>query len=108
MYQTLDNFRDLLKQADPDITKDFGRGKGDYTVWSEYELDGLHGGNSFQEMTWRILVERFTHDQNDPIVPGIMQALMDKGIAFQYSKRRSNDQELLYHAWDCEVIHGEV
>ena len=108
MYQTLDNFRDLLLGVDPDTTKDFGRGKGDYTVWTEYELDGLHGGNVFAEMTWRILVERFTHDQEDPIVTGIMQALMAAGIPFEYSKRRNTDQELLYHAWDCEVAHGEI
>ena len=109
MWEILENFKQLILGVDPKATRDFGRGSGDYTILSEYELDGLHGGDRYAEIKWRILVERFTHDQEDPVTLALMDALAAaENITFQYSKRRNSDQELLYHAWDCEVSGGQI
>ena len=109
MYDILDQFKALLLSVDPALLHYFGRGSGNYTVWTEYELDGLHGGNQYAEIKWRILVERFTTDQDDTIAQALMAALShNENIIFQYSLRRNVDQEIIYHAWDCEVTSGEV
>lgn len=109
MWEILKSFKQLILSVDPKATRDFGRGNKDYTVWSEYELDGLHGGDRIAEPKWRILVERFTYDQEDPIALALMNALASaENVTFQYSKRRNSDQELLYHAWDCEVSGGQI
>ena len=104
MWSILERIMALILSVDPSATRYFGRGTGSYTVWAEYELDGLHGGDDLAEPVWRILIERFTTDQNDPVVTAMMNALgKEEGVTFQYSVRRNRDQELLYHAWDCEV-----
>lgn len=109
MWEILEEFKQLLLTADPDATRDFGRGNKGYTVWSEYELHGLHGGDRIAEPSWGILVERFTSTSDDPIAIAIMDTLAAAGnVSFQYSKRRNADQELVYHAWDCEVTRGEI
>ena len=110
MYTILDAFKAMLLTVDPAATHYFGRGTGStYTVWTEYELDGLHGGNEYAEYTWRILVERFTTVQDDTIVRAIMAKLeAADNVTYQYSLRRNVDQELIYHAWDCEVTVGTV
>ena len=104
MWEILDKIKALILTVDPDALRYFGRGEGNYTVFAEYELDGLHGGNTYSENKWRVLIERFTTIQDDPIVLAMMDALEGSDdVAFKYSLRRNNDQELIYHAWDCEV-----
>lgn len=103
MWDILDRFKALILTVDPSASRYFGRGEGDYTVWAEYELDGLHGGDEYCEYKWRVLVERFTDKQDDTIARDIMDKLGANGVSFKYSLRRNNDQELIYHAWDCEV-----
>lgn len=105
MWDILERFKALLLTVDPNASRYFGRGEGDYTVWAEYELSGLHGGDVYSEYKWRVLVERYTDKQDDIIARVIMNKLANAdGVTFQYSLRRNNDQELIYHAWDCEVI----
>ena len=107
MYDLLDTFKALLLTVDPSATQYFGESDTAYTVWSEYELDGLYGGNVNALPKWRVLVERYTHDANDSIVRELMTKFEDaSGITFQYSLRRNVELKLLYHAWDCEVTHG--
>lgn len=104
MYGILDEFKALILTADPSATHYFGRGEGAYTVWTEYELEGLHGGNVYTEYKWHVLIERYTTEQDDQIAMSIMTALGSAdNVVFQYSLRRNTDQELIYHAWDCEV-----
>ncbi len=105
MWDILERFKALILTVDPDALRYFGRGTGSYTVWAEYELSGLHGGDVYSEYKWRVLVERYTDKQDDIIARDIMGKLAGAdGVTFQYSLRRNNDQELIYHAWDCEVI----
>lgn len=107
MYEILDGFRDMILSVDPSATRYFGRGEGAHTIWTEYELDGLYGDNAMQEYTWRILVERYTCDQDDPIARALMEKLSStSGVTAQYALRRNNDLEMLYHAWDCEVVRS--
>ena len=66
MYQILDDFKALLLTVDANISHYFGLSDGEpwrpYTVWTEYELDGLYGGDTYAEPVWRVLVERYTKD----------------------------------------------
>ena len=103
MQSILNAFRDNLLTADADATHYFGRGDGDYTVWTEYELDGMHAGDVLAEPLWRVLVERFTTDENDAITQAIFKMMLESEYTFQYSLRRGTDGERLYHTWDCEV-----
>lgn len=113
MFALLDEFKALILTADPKATHYFGLNESDpwqpYTVWAEYELDGLHGGDTYTETVWRILVERFTKTESDTVVTAIMNTLKTApGVTFQYSVRRNRELGVLYHAWDCEVISGTL
>lgn len=104
MWEKLNAFQALLLTADPTASHYFGTGEGSYTVWAEYELDGLHGGNVYAETKWRVLVERYTTTENDPIVIAIMNKLAAaENVTFEYSVRRNQDLKITYHAWNCEV-----
>lgn len=104
MWGILDRVKALILTADPDALRYFGRGTGSYTVWAEYELHNLYAGDAIRESKWSVLIERFTTAQDDPIVLAMMTALADaEGVTFRYSLRRNNDQELIYHSWDCEA-----
>lgn len=113
MYDLLNDFKALLLTADPQITHYFGLNEDDpwhpYTVWTEYELDPLMGGGGYTEPKWRILVERYTKDENDAVVVAIMNLLKSApGVVFEYSLRRNQELRMLYHAWDCEVVSGTL
>ena len=104
MWEILNKIKALVLAADPKALRYFGRGEGNYTVWSEYELRNLYAGDSIRESKWSVLIERFTILQDDPVVLSMMAALAGaEGVTFRYSLRRNNDQELIYHSWDCEV-----
>lgn len=113
MFDILNDFKALLLTADASATHYFGLSDGEpwrpYTVWTEYELDGLHGGDTYTEMVWRVLVERYTKDEDDTAVTAIMNKLKSApGVTFQYSLRRNQELGMLYHAWDCEVASGTL
>lgn len=113
MYQILDDFKSLLLTVDANISHYFGLSDGEpwqpYTVWTEYELDGLHGGDTYAEPVWRVLIERYTKTENDDVVLAMMAKLETApGVTFQYSLRRNQELGMLYHAWDCEVSSGTL
>ena len=113
MYQILDDFKSLLLTVDTKITRYFGLSDSEtwrpYTVWTEHEFDPLYGGNGYAEPMWRVLVERYTKDEDDAIVRAIMNKLeAAPGVTYRYSLRRNQELRMLYHAWDCEVSSGTL
>lgn len=113
MYEILNDFKELILSADPKASRYFAKNEADpwtpYTVWTEYELTGQHGGDVYAEPVWRVLVERYTKDQDDAIVGQIMETLCAaSGVAFEYSLRRNRELDIVGHFWDCEVAHGAV
>lgn len=113
MYQILDDFKALLLTVDANISHYFGLSDGEpwrpYTVWTEYEFDPLYGSNGYAEPMWRVLVERYTKDEDDATVRAIMDKLeAAPGVTYLYSLRRNQELGMLYHAWDCEVVSGTL
>lgn len=105
MWEILDKFKRIILSVDPQAYRYFARGNGNQTVWSESTLNpSRFGDDDFAEYCWQVTVERYTQDENDPVVISLMQELDTNEIAYRYSVRRIIDQEIVVHVWECEVV----
>lgn len=103
---TLDQFKALLKTADPKLDKYQGGGAQNYTVWHPYRRTGLSADGELVETVWRIQVDRFTMSDNDPVVDAIDTVLLgsDDICVADYQIDYEQDTGYIHHIWDCEVV----
>jgi hypothetical protein len=99
----LTEFRDILLAADPEITKRFGNGKGNYSVWTPGRIDRSMSDSSDEEKVQRIYVERFTKLDEDPIVKALWNALESAEIPFEYEQDTEADTKYIHHTFTCYV-----
>lgn len=107
---TLQQFRDILLEADPQAAHYVSTQLPNYTVWSEYG-DRVIGGDASRNEADKVLkiqVDRYTTIEFDPVAEAIRTALDGAGIAFDYLVDPEKDEngKLLYihHIFDCEAI----
>lgn len=102
---TLDDFKNLLLTADPEVTRYEHTGIGNYTTWREYGTKPLGANNRRGEVIYRVQVDRFTKLGDDTVVATITTALDGSdNIAFQYLVDYEVQTGYIHHIWDCEVI----
>ena len=102
---TLDAFKDLLLTVDPKITRYEHTATGNYSIWREYGTKPLGTDNEQGEVIHRVQVDRFTKQENDPIVAAMTAMLNSQdNVAFQYLVDYEVQTGYIHHIWDCEVI----
>jgi len=102
---TLQEFRDVLLEADPDTKHYWTKAAGNYTTWHEYRSEALAGDDARIGTKWHIQVDRFTKLEYDPMVD-VMGAALDAWVEIGYVYRVDYeiDTGYIHHTWDCEVV----
>lgn len=73
---TVNEFRAIAIRCDPYITHHLGqKTDGAYTTWHEFHRIPLGGDNREAREAWRFQVDRFTRDEDDPMVSQIYGVL---------------------------------
>lgn len=103
---TKQEFINLLLSVDPGAKPWKGSGVGNYTVFMPTRTLSLHADGKKAETGWRIYIERFTKNPNDPIVDQITAALDGKDdIAFEIEETQFElDTGYFQFIWRCEVV----
>ncbi|HCA29168.1 MAG TPA: hypothetical protein DEP23_06215 [Ruminococcaceae bacterium] len=99
----LNDFRDILLEADGNITKRFGAGTGNYTVWTPGGIDRVMSDDTGDENVQRVYVDRYTKLDNDPVVQAIWNALEGAFISFEYEQDTENDTKYIHHTFTCYI-----
>lgn len=99
----LNDFRDILLTADPQITKRFGNGKGNYTVWTPGGIDRSLSDDIGDEKVQRVYVDRFTKLDDDPVVNKIWDVLESAFVSFEYDQDTETDTKYIHHTFTCYV-----
>ena len=102
----MDEFRSLLKTADPKLRKHKGGGSQNYTVWHPYRRTGLSADGEQVETVWKVQVDRFTKLDTDPMIAAIDTVLLgsDDICMADYQIDYEQDTGYIHHIWDCEVV----
>lgn len=103
---TLTEFKALLLSVDSGAKPWKGPGTGNYTVFMPTRMLGLDADGKRVETGWRIYVERFTKNPDDPMVDQITAALDGHDdIAFDIEETQFEiDTGYFQFIWRCEVI----
>jgi len=99
----LDVFRDLLLEADPNITKYDGGGTENYTTWTPGGIDRGLADDEDDDQVQRVYVDRFTKKDKDPIVDAIWDKLNAARIPFEYERDYEPDTGYIHHIFTCYV-----
>lgn len=100
---TLVEFKTFLLGIDPTAKHYSSRERGNFTVWREYArlhafADGRNQGG------WKVQIDRYTTDENDPIALAIAQAIDESdAIACEHLVDYDPESEQIRHIFDCEV-----
>lgn len=108
---TLQEFRDIILQADSNAGHYSSMKRPDYTVWAEYGIDYLTANNQNTEKAFNIQVDRFTKQEYDEIATKIEEVLTAKDIPFEYLIDYENDTGYIHHIFDCKGVvswHGLI
>ena len=102
---TKQEFINLLLSVDSGAKPWKGPGTGNYTIFMPTRLLSLEADGKPVETGWRIYIERFTKNPNDPIVDRITAALINDDIAFEIEETQFEvDTGYFQFIWRCEVV----
>lgn len=103
---TKQEFIDLLLEVDPKAKPWRGSGDVNFTVFEPTRMIDLMADGESQEIGWRIYVNRFTKNPEDPIINQITAALSGRDeICCQIvDPTFEQDTGYFHFIWECEVL----
>ena len=76
---TVNEFRPIAVRCDPNISHWESTEKdGNYSIWHEFQRIGISGDSTEAEEAWRFQVDRFTRDEDDPMIRHIWETLLNE------------------------------
>lgn len=101
---SLDEFKELLLEADPKATKASGTSTGERTVWWPGGIDDSLMSDDIEEEVVRLVyVDRFTKQDHDQIAAAIYTALDGAFIPFRHEVIYENETGYIHHNFTCHV-----
>ena len=98
---TLEDVKAIVLRCDPNATHYYSGRDGDYTVWQEYS-ERYHASDDDFEKGYRFQIDRYTMQENDPMVTQIEQGLRGAMVAFSHRTMFDLDSLHIHHIFDCE------
>lgn len=101
---TVNEIMDLVLSADPNALHYFTTDGGDFTVWKETRrLVEVMADNSIYLAGWHFTIDRFTHEEFDPICEAIEHALAsDRRVVYQYTVSADAETGYIRHTFECD------
>lgn len=104
---TKNEIQALLVTIDPDLKHyEVATDGRNFTVWMEYERIVFYADDGSAEKGWKVEINRFTKDEDDPIPDRLEELLEADGRILVKPRRVQYDQRSGYirHIFDCEAI----
>lgn len=117
---TLVELKGLLLTADPKIKRYRSTETGNYTIWRDYNEIFIKADDQIRGSLIYVQIDRYTKDENDPIVDAITQALDAGGVplinrrtVFEADNEYRNtlyeaDSGYIHHIWDLVIVNMRV
>lgn len=102
---TIQEFKALLLNIDPNVKHYKHSSTGNYTVWAEYNQNFMVADDKIHSGLLFVQVDRYTKTEYDPMVDAITAGL-DVSHVFIRDRRTiyENDTGYIHHIWDLEVM----
>ena len=100
---TTEDIRELIVSVDPAAQRyESTNTGGNYTVWREFERLATLADNVHPE-AWSFQVDRFTHEEDDPIASALWNALdNDPRVSVRHIVDYEQETRYIHHIFDCE------
>lgn len=104
MRKNLDWFRDLLRKADPKLTRGYSSRQGDYTIWIPSRPESLMSDNEDEDTIWTVYVHRFSKSDHDTVADKIETILSGADmVGFDYELDYDPETKYFNHIFTCYV-----